>query len=182
MAFGFFNKEHNGTITERRYSPDNYMADNRDEPEHYDGTAFKALYPERPITDWDHSRGSVKNIATRLYLQQVRECKRAIQLLERRKEYRAGAGQTADDLDAELDAAKEKLNSLISEIADEISRIGNVGEEMVLTMRYIDTKTWDEIAEAMDIRISTVLKFHGNGLVNMRGVLLEDGLIDEDND
>ena len=64
--------------------------------------------------------------------------------------------------------------------ADEISKIGNVNFETVLTMRYIDGKSWDEIAERMDLRIRTVLKFHGHGLVRMAEVLVRDGLIDPD--
>ena len=150
--------------------------------EHYDGTTFRDLYPEYPRTDWSHSRGSAKNLETRIFLQQVRECKRSIQLLERRKGYRISAGRSTYDLDADIGVAEERLKSLTVTVADEISKIGNVSQEMVLAMRYIDMKSWDEIAEAMDLRVQTVLKFHGYGLVHMRDVLYADGLIEEECD
>ena len=149
--------------------------------EHYDGTTFRELYPEAPRTaDWDHSRGTVKNIPTRIFLQQVRECKGRIRLLERRKEYRLSAGHGTYDLDTDIYETEERLKSLMVTVADEISKIGNVNFETVLTMRYIDGKSWDEIAERMDLRIRTVLKFHGHGLVRMAEVLVRDGLIDPD--
>ncbi len=158
-------------------------ADTEEAAEHYDGTTFKDLYPEAPRTaDWDHSRGSAKNVSTRIFLQQVRECKRSIQLLVRRKEYRVSAGRSTSDLDADLELAEEKLKTLTVMVADEISKIGNVGQEMVLFMRYIDMKSWDEIAEHLDLRVQTVLKFHGYGLLHMRNVLLADGLIEEERD
>ncbi len=150
--------------------------------EHYGGPMFKELYPEQLPADWDHTRGSVKNVATRLFLQQVRECRRSIELLERRKKYRISAGLSADDLEIEQNAAKEKLSALTVTIADEISKIGNTSQEMVLAMRYIDLKSWDEIAETMDMRVRTVLKFHGYGLVHLRDVLTEDGIIQEATD
>ncbi len=155
---------------------------NKVSSEHYDGTTFKDMYPEPPRLEWDHSRGAVKNIPTRLFLQQVRECKQNIELLERRKNYRISAGQPADDLETEQNAVKKELSALTVTTADEISKIGNSSLEMVLTMRYIDLKSWDEIAEAMDLRIRTVLKFHGYGLVRMRDILITDGLIEEERD
>ncbi len=155
---------------------------NKVSSEHYDGISFKDMYPEQPRTEWDHSRGAVKNIQTRLFLQQVRECRQNIELLERRKNYRSSAGQPADDLETEQNAVKKKLSALTVTIADEISKIGSSSLEMVLTMRYIDLKTWDDIAESMDLRVRTVLKFHGYGLARMRDILINDGLIVEERD
>lgn len=150
--------------------------------ETYDGISFKELYPENHSNDWDHSRGSVRNLPTRMYLQRVRETHRAIELLKRRVKFREDAGEDASDLKQLIEDKAEALKAITAETAEEISKIGNVSQEMVLVKRYIDLMTWDEIAESMDIRIQTVLKFHGYGLVHMSRVLLDDGLIGEDGD
>lgn len=148
------------------------------EEEHYDGVSFKELHPEIPRPDeWDHSRGFVRNLGARRFLQRVRETMRRIELLERRMKFRQDAGMSVDDVFAELVDTQNALASIIAETAEEIGRIGNVGQEMVLVKRYIDTMSWDAIAESMDIRVNTVLKFHGRGLHHMQEVLLEDGLI-----
>ena len=162
--------------TEEKNTEEKYAA------EHFDGTTFKDLYPEERNDNWDHSRGSVKNLSTRIYLQRVREIRNSIDLLGRRVQYRLDAGLDAGDLYKQITDKHEELKAVTAEIADEISKIGNVGQEMVLTMRYIDLKTWDEIAEAMDLRVKTVLKFHGYGLAHMRDVLAGDGLIGEEDD
>lgn len=184
MTFGFFkdHKDENGMELANPMVQELENTGTTDETEHYDGTTFKDLYPEQPRTDWDHSRGSVKNVGARVFLQRVREIKREIALLERRVTYRADAGLDTDDLKAQIENKQEELKTVTSEVADEISKIGNVGQEMVLTMRYIDTKSWDEIAESMDLRVKTVLKFHGYGLVHMNDVLVADGLVEEECD
>jgi len=180
MNFGFFKDHKNENDTEHFASAVEDHAENNaaEEVEHYDGTTFKDLYPEQPRTDWEHSRGTAKNVPTRAFLQRVREIKREIKLLEWRATYRADAGLDTDDLENLITAKQEELKTVTAEVADEISKIGNVSQEMVLTMRYIDMKSWDEIAESMDLRVKTVLKFHGYGLVHMSGVLLADGLIE----
>ena len=184
MSFGFF-KEHKedemeltNPVSQEMEGTENTGATEK----HYDGTTFKDLYPEQLRTDWDHSRGFVKNVPTRVYLQRVREIKREITLLERRVTYRTDAGLDTDDLKRQIASKQEELKTVTAEVADEISKIGNVSQEMVLTMRYIDMKSWDEIAESMDLRVKTVLKFHGYGLVHMSDVLLADGLIEEECD
>jgi hypothetical protein len=184
MSFGFF-KEHKDDemeLTNRVVQAKEGTESIGATEEHYDGTTFKDLYPEQPRTDWDHTRGSVKNVGARVFLQRVREIKREITLLERRVTYRTDAGLDTDDLEKQIASKQEELKIVTSEVADEISKIGNVGQEMVLTMRYIDMKSWDEIAESMDIRVKTVLKFHGYGLVHMNDVLVTDGLIEEECD
>ena len=182
MSFGFFGKDHKDELDLMAPVVETQAENNAAEAEHYDGTTFKDLYPEQPRTDWDHSRGSVKNVATRVFLQRVREIKREIKLLERRVTYRIDAGLDTVDLENQIENKQAELKTVTAEVADEISKIGNVSQEMVLTMRYIDMKSWDEIAESMDLRVKTVLKFHGYGLVHMNDVLLADGLIEEECD
>lgn len=182
MTFGFF-KDHKNELEMAAPAVEDHAENNAaEEAEHYDGTTFKDLYPEQPRTDWEHSRGTAKNVPTRVFLQRVREIKREIKLLERRVTFRTDAGLDTDDLESQIAAKQEELKTVTAEVADEISKIGNVSQEMVLTMRYIDMKSWDEIAESMDLRVKTVLKFHGYGLVHMNGVLLADGLIEEECD
>ena len=147
--------------------------------EHYDGVGYKELYPEKRNSDWDHSRGCVRNLGARAFLQRIRETNRRIELLERRCKFREETGENTDDLKTQIEACREELKVVTSEIAEEISKLNNVAQEMVLVKRYIDLLTWDQIAEEMDIRVNTVLKFHGFGLHRMQKQLQRDGLVDE---
>ena len=48
---------------------------------------------------------------------------------------------------------------------------------MVMVKHYIDTLSWDDIAKTLDLKMRTVLKFHGKALPRMRRILLTDGLV-----
>ena len=67
---------------------------------------------------------------------------------------------------------------MTAEVAEEISKLYNVNLEMVMVKRYIDTLSWDEVAKSLDIKMRTVLKFHGKALPRMRRILLADGLVE----
>ena len=121
--------------------------------------------------------GTVHFIETRKYLLQVRDGKHRVELLKGRINYRENAGMPTDYLEEELDEAKQNLKVSIAEVAEEISKLHDIGQEMVLTRRYIDTMTWDQVAASLDMKMRTVQKFHGNALPAMERVLLDDGRI-----
>ena len=73
---------------------------------------------------------------------------------------------------------QDKLKRVTAEVAEEISKLYNVNLEMVMVKRYIDTLSWDDIAKTLDLKMRTVLKFHGKALPRMRRILLADGLVE----
>ena len=117
-------------------------------------------------------------IETRKYLQQVRDGKRRIELLESRVKYRENAGLPTNFLLEEMADAKQSLNVAIAEVAEEISKLHDVGQEMVLTRRYIDCLTWDQVAVALDMKMRTVQKLHGHALPMLERILLDDGRVE----
>lgn len=60
--------------------------------------------------------------------------------------------------------ASVSLIELRKEIATAISRIGDLTLECVLEERYINNKTWDEIAYEMGVSTRQVLRYHGRAL------------------
>ena len=74
--------------------------------------------------------------------------------------------------------AKQSLNVAIAEVAEEISKLHDVGQEMVLTRRYIDCLTWDQVAVALDMKMRTVQKLHGHALPMLEKILLDDGRVE----
>lgn len=142
--------------------------------EHYDGATLRDVYGEnyRPEGNKPHF------IETRVFLQQVRDEKRRVDLLKNRMQYRKEAGLETGDVEQELAAALDNLKLATAEVAEEISKLGDVDLEMVLAKRYIDTLSWDEVAKTLDIKMRTVQRLHGRALPRMQRVLLQDGLVE----
>ena len=82
------------------------------------------------------------------------------------------------EAEQELSVVQDKLKRVTAEVAEEISKLYNVNLEMVMVKRYIDTLSWDAIAKTLDLKMRTVLKFHGKALPRMRRILLTDGLVE----
>lgn len=117
-------------------------------------------------------------IETRVYLQQVRDEKHRVDLIKSRIQYRKEAGLDTSEAEQELAVVQDKLKRVTAEVAEEISKLYNVNLEMVMVKRYIDTLSWDAIAKTLDLKMRTVLKFHGKALPRMRRILLADGLVE----
>ena len=116
-------------------------------------------------------------LETRKYLQQVRDLKRSIRLMENRIGYRRDAGYDTTWHEQQLEFLQTQLKITTADVAEEISKLGDVNQEVVMTKRYIDVMSWDEIAETSDLKMRTVQKCHGHALPVMEQILLEDGLI-----
>lgn len=114
---------------------------------------------------------------TRKYLQRVRGCKERLGLLRKRESLCRLIGQETDSLKTSIEETQQYQFEVSVEIADEISKLDNVKQEMVMTLRYIDGLTWDEISKAMDISLHTVHKLHGRALPAMERILEADGNI-----
>ena len=141
--------------------------------EHYDGVMLQDVYGDeyRPEGNKPHF------IETREFLQQVRDQKRRVDLIESRIQYRKEAGLDTSEAEQELSAAQEKLKRVTAEVAEEISKLYNVNLEMVMVKRYIETLSWDEVAKTLDIKMRTVQKFHGRALPRLQRILLRDGMV-----
>ena len=142
--------------------------------EHYDGATLKDVYGAAYRPEGNKAR----YIETRVYLQQVRDEKHREDLIKKRIQYRKEAGLDTTEAEQELAAVQDKLKRVTAEVAEEISKLYNVNLEMVMFRRYIDTLSWDEIAKTLDLKMRTVLKFHGKALPRMRRILLTDGLVE----
>ena len=142
--------------------------------EHYDGETLKDVYGAAYRPEGNKAR----YIETRVYLQQVRDEKHRVDLIKSRIQYRKEAGLDTSEAEQELAVVQDKLKRVTAEVAEEISKLYNVNLEMVMVKRYIDTLSWDAIAKTLDLKMRTVLKFHGKALPRMRRILLADGLVE----
>ena len=142
--------------------------------EHYDGATLKDVYGAAYRPEGNKAR----YIETRVYLQQVRDEKHRVDLIQKRIQYRKEAGLDTSEAEQELAVVQDKLKRVTAAVAEEISKLYNVNLEMVMVKRYIDTLSWDAIAKTLDLKMRTVLKFHGKALPHMRRILLADGLVE----
>ena len=154
------------------------------EDDHYDGSTIRDVFGNYDKVRRGEGYYPIHFVETRKYLQQVRDQKRHIQLLENRIQYRRDAGLDTSWHEEELEKSRKQLTLTIAEDAEEISKLKDVNQEVVLTKRYIDLMTWDEVAETADLKMRTVQKCHGHALPCMQEILLSDGLIElaEDQD
>ena len=144
---------------------------------HYDGSSMDDVFENYDDARKGNLYVPIHFVETRKYLQQVRDLKRAIELLENRISYRTDAGMDTSEQEAELEGLKTQLKQIIAEVADEISKVGDINQEIVLTKRYIDVMSWEEVAMSADLKMYTIHRCHGKALPKMEEILLEDGLI-----
>ena len=100
--------------------------------------------------------------------------------MENRIKYRKDAGLDTSWHEEDLEQAKKELKLTIAEVAEEISKLDDINQEVVMTKRYIDVMTWDEVAMSADLKMRTVQKCHGHALPRLEEILLNDGLIELD--
>jgi seryl-tRNA synthetase len=68
------------------------------------------------------------------------------------------------DLEREINEDIDKLVSLKAEIMEIIDQVDDPVCQMILEMRYINGKTWDEIAADIRFDIRTAFRVHGKAL------------------
>ena len=68
------------------------------------------------------------------------------------------------DLEREINGDIDRLVGLKAEIQETISQVSDVISQILLELRYINGKTWDEIANVLGFARSWVLRLHGVAL------------------
>ena len=144
----------------------------------YDGSVMSDVFENYDEVRKGNGYAPLHFVETRKYLQRIRDQRRQIQLLENRIKYRKDADLDASWHEEELEDFRKKLKLIIAEVAEEISKLEDINQEVVMTKRYIEGMTWDEVAESADFKMRTVQKCHGRALPRMEEILLEDGLIE----
>ena len=136
----------------------------------------------RFATDEDYQKQVVKRYVcfpeTRDYLNQIKNCRQRIELLEKRQSYRSSVNMDINDIGIEITEEEQKLARLRAEVSDEISKLDNVRQEMVMNSRYVDGMSWEKIAADMGNTIRSVQSIHGRALPAMEQVLVADGKIE----
>lgn len=68
------------------------------------------------------------------------------------------------DLCYEINEDIDKLVGLKAEILETISKVDDPVSQLLLQMRYIEGKTWEDVASALNYNNRTVFKIHGRAL------------------
>ncbi len=68
------------------------------------------------------------------------------------------------DLEKEINEDIDRLVDIKTEIMDTISQVDDPVCQLLLWMRYVSGKTWEEVAWELDYNDRTVFKIHGRAL------------------
>lgn len=68
------------------------------------------------------------------------------------------------DLEHEINSDIDRLVDMKREIAVVISKLSSPSHKILLELRYLEGKTWDEIAKAMDYDLRWIYRLHGKAL------------------
>ncbi|MGD6778446.1 DUF1492 domain-containing protein [Sutcliffiella horikoshii] len=80
------------------------------------------------------------------------------------------------DLGNEINDDIDRLVDLKKEIAEVIHQVNNINYQLLLEMRYISGKTWDDVAIALNYNSRSVFKVHGRALKEIEKIR-EEGSI-----
>ena len=112
-------------------------------------------------------------MTARNYLDRVREAKHTIDVLEKRISLKREIGVDVEGLEGELANARDVLKVRKADTAETISHLETAKVQMVMLLRYVELKTWEQIAEEMDITVRGVQSLHGAGLSSLEERLAE---------
>ncbi len=68
----------------------------------------------------------------------------------------------------------DKYMGIIRDVSEKIRLLKNDGERILLEMRYLCGKSWDEIADEMNISLSHTYNIHGRALKNLNIILNDE--------
>lgn len=68
------------------------------------------------------------------------------------------------DLEHEINADIDRLVNLKKDIQDTINKMDDINQQLLLELRYLGGKGWDEIAASMGYDPRTVYRIHGKAL------------------
>lgn len=72
------------------------------------------------------------------------------------------------EVDIKIATLQKELERLKVEILEVIENLENEDHKNVLIMRYLDIQTWEKIAEKLYCSTSTVKRWHGQALSNIK--------------
>lgn len=102
---------------------------------------------------------------TKKALYQIADQKKEIELLKRRIDLGRTIGQDEESgLKQSLEAAQKKEKLAEAELMDLAATLEDVNQEAVIVKKYVDGKSWEEIAEEMNMNVRQVQKYHGRAL------------------
>lgn len=116
---------------------------------------------------------------TKQYLHRVRDGIRRCSLLEQRINLRlqdpdGSEYSDTNELNDELMNAEQQVTDTKITITDLISRLPDVNQQMVITERYVNMKTWERIAQEMNTSVRIVQKIHGKALPLIEKLIEEE--------
>ena len=68
------------------------------------------------------------------------------------------------DIEHEINADIDRLVNLKKDIQDTINKMDDINQQLLLELRYLSGKGWDEIAASMGYDPRTVYRIHGKAL------------------
>ena len=78
------------------------------------------------------------------------------------------------DLNHEINGDIDQLIDLKKEILETINRVEDPSYQLLLEMRYINNKSWDDVARDMGYDKRYTMKLHGRALKEINEILKED--------
>lgn len=75
------------------------------------------------------------------------------------------------DLENEVNGDIDRLIALKEEVIENINKIDNCNLRLLLTMRYINNRDWEDIADIMLYDVRTIYRFHRQGLKEIDKIL-----------
>ncbi len=75
------------------------------------------------------------------------------------------------DLENEVNIDIDRLISLKKEIIETINQVDDYTLRLVLAMRYINHKSWEDIADDLLYDVRTIYRFHKQGLKEIEKIL-----------
>ncbi len=112
-------------------------------------------------------------MTARGFLGMVREDAQQIDVLQRRISFRKDLGEDTADLEEELEKIEREKLLHANEVMDTISYLRKADQQTAMMKRYVDLKSWEDIAADMDIGVREVQKLHGKALPVLDELLTE---------
>jgi DNA-directed RNA polymerase specialized sigma subunit len=76
------------------------------------------------------------------------------------------------DLEHEINADIDRLVNLKKDIQDTINKMDDINQQLLLELRYLSGKGWDEIAASMGYDPRTVYRIHGKALKEFERMIM----------
>ena len=76
------------------------------------------------------------------------------------------------DLEHEINADIDRLVDLKKDIQDTINKMDDINQQLLLELRYLSGKGWDEIAASMGYDPRTVYRIHGKALKEFERMIM----------